>query len=311
MLKINNLSVTYFENASKKALNNINLELNKGEILGIIGESGCGKTTIVNSIMDLLPETARIEGQITYNDNILDKSNIGKFRGTKIAYISQQFSASLSDYFKIGSQFDYLLKSQADYSKKKLSKIERNNKMISILAQLDLASDYLDKYPFQLAGGEQQRICIGMAISCNPELLIADEATSSLDSMTKEEILDILSNLNKKENLTILIISHDLPLIIKISHKIAVIYNGTIVEELKSSSINSILIHPYTELLLNSKPDFQKKFLAEKKCLRDCDSQNDEILNCPFFKYCKYYQITCSRPFLAKRNNDHFSKCIR
>ena len=301
MLNINKLNVTYYtNNACKQAVRNFNISIKQGEIVGIVGESGSGKTTVANAILQMLPNHTETSGVIKLDGTVLNKYNIQKNRGLNISYISQNFYASISNYFTIESQFDYLLKSISD-----LTKSNRTKKMRNVLSNLGFENpkEILHKYPFQLAGGMRQRIVIAMAISCEPKVLIADEPTSAVDTIIKGKLLNILYDLNKNKNLGILLISHDLPLVANFCKRIAVMFNGEIIEEGSSQSIFHNAIHPYTKLLLKSKPDFKKTILSEKRRINYGNSP------CSYFPWCDEAIEICNRELKENIAYHHYLKC--
>ena len=301
MLNLNNLSIKYFnEHTVKEAVKNISFSLNKGEKLGIVGESGCGKTSIINAILRILPENAEFVGDIEFEGQYLNKRNIHNYRGNKISYISQDFYASLSDNFTIQSQFNFLMKSISNIPKK-----ERKAEIITKLKNLGFknAIDILDKYPFQLAGGMRQRVIISLALLGEPVLLLADEPTSAVDCFIKKKLLNILNDLNSKRNLAILIISHDLSLIGNFCDRIIIMFDGEIIEEGRSECILNEPKHPYTKLLLESKPGMNKTVLAEKEIL------NTGFSPCIFFTWCKEAKKICKSEIRVKTNKDHYIKC--
>ena len=301
MLNLNNLSIKYFnEHAVKEAVKNISFSLNNGEKLGIVGESGCGKTSIINAILRILPGNTELLGDIQFEGQYLNKSNIHNYRGNKISYISQNFYASLSDNFTIKSQFNLLMKSISNIPKK-----ERKAEIINKLKDLGFknAIDILDKYPFQLAGGMRQRVIISLALLGEPILLLADEPTSAVDSFIKKKLLNILNELNRTRNLAILIISHDLSLIGNFCDRIIIMFDGEIIEEGRSDCILNKPKHPYTKLLLESKPDMNKTVLAEKEIL------NTGFSPCTFFTWCKEAKEICKSEIRVKTGKDYYLKC--
>ena len=305
MLEIRNLSVNYKKknNEEIKALSSININIKEGEILGVVGESGSGKTTIAKAILRLLPLNTIVEGEVFLSDLKIDDNNIDEMRGKKIAYITQSYYTSLSTRFNIGKQFDLILRSDSD-----LNKNLRKSKMLYLLSKLnfDNPKDLLSKYPFELSGGMLQRVIIAMAISQNPVLLIADEPTSSIDAITKSKLLELLMEISIKTKISILLISHDLALVHNFADTIAVTYQGFILECGDSKEIYNNPKHPYTELLINSKPDFNKKILEEKVVLRE-KSDSD----CLFHQYCRYFSKKCMNNVGNNSSMNSKFKCMR
>lgn len=303
MLTIKNLTVRYKrkDKSYLYALKEFDLELRQGEILGIVGESGSGKTTLAKAILNLLPPNAEKLGEIVLGGKILDNKNINDFRGTHIGYITQSYYTSLSNWFRVGTQFDMLYKSST-----RMTKSERKSKVLGLLQQLNFSQteELLEKYPFELSGGMIQRIIIAMAVSQNPLLLIADEPTSSIDAITKTKLLTLLRDINKKTKVSIILISHDLSLVHNFTDKLIITYKGYVLESGLSKEIYNRPQHPYTELLINSKPDFIKTQLKEKKMLRN----NDEC-KCIFFKYCPSFNNDCRKFHSESVNN--INQCVK
>ena len=303
ILEINDLSVNYLTKMNKiKAINKISLSIKKQEILGIIGESGSGKTTLANAILHLLPNNAEVFGKIYFNGIILSPQIIPLYYGKIISFIFQNIYSSLSENFTIKSQFHYLLKSNSNLKKK-----ERNQKILNILQELGFnnPNEILSKYPFQLSGGMLQRIIVAMAISSEPALLIADEPTSAIDENLKIKLLKILNMLKEKKELTILLISHDLSLVIDFCDTIAIMLNGEIVEKGKKYDILTNAMHPYTKLLFKSKPDFKKKNLTERKII------NTDIVNspCKYYPWCPIAIEQCKYEIKEYLCDEHLIKC--
>lgn len=250
ILSVNNLSINY--KLGKKiyyAVNNVTLSLNKNDSLAIVGESGCGKTTLGMSMLDLLPKEAEItDGKIYfYGRDILnlDRDKIRRVRGGKISMIFQDPLSSLNPVIKIGEQLRETLEAHGrDFSGARLAKILD-------AVQLKDTARITGSYPHQLSGGMRQRIMIAQALCSEPEILIADEPTTALDVTTQKEILDLLKNLISKFNLTLVFITHNFSIISELCSRIAVMYAGEIVEEGALGKIFKSPRHPYTKELIS------------------------------------------------------------
>ena len=256
-LQVENLEL-WFDNdyGSKKILNGISFDIYKGETLGIVGESGCGKSVTSLSIMRLLQSPpARIKGSIRIEGKellTLTEKQMQAIRGNRISMIFQEPMTSLNPVFTIGYQIMESL-----ILHKGMDKKAAHARAIELLELVGIpeAAKRVDEYPHQLSGGMRQRVMIAMALAGDPELLIADEPTTALDVTIQAQILDLLKSLQKKLNMSIIIITHDLGVIAEMADEVAVMYAGDIVEKAKTRELFSDPKHPYTIGLMNSIPD--------------------------------------------------------
>ena len=251
ILEVKNLSKTYYSKNSSifskeketKVLDDISFSINKGEIFGIVGESGCGKSTLGRSVVGL---TKDIQGQILVNGkNVNNTKKLSK----KVQIVFQDPLSSLNPKKKIGWILEEPLKIH-----KLGTKEERIRRVNEILELIGLDSSYRDRYPHELSGGQRQRISIGSAIMLNPELIIADEPVSALDVSVQAQILNLMMDLHEKLNLSYLFISHNLDVVYYMCDRVAVMYNGKIVELGSAEEIYNNPQHPYTKALLDSIP---------------------------------------------------------
>ncbi len=246
--------------SSPQILNNVNFDIYKGETLGIAGESGCGKTVTSLSVLRLLKTPpARLEGAIEFQgQNLLElpMKQMQKIRGNKIAMIFQEPMTSLNPFFKIGFQLGEVFKLH-----QKLDKKQSREKAIEMLraVNIPLPEKRVDEYPFQLSGGMRQRVMIAMALSCHPELLIADEPTTALDVTIQAQVLDLMRNLQKELGTSIMFITHDLGVIREICDRVIIMYCGEIVETAKVEELFQNPSHPYTNGLLSTLPKYGVK----------------------------------------------------
>lgn len=254
LLEINNLNVTYkMKGYEVKAVKNFNLALNKGQTIGIIGESGSGKSTLALSIMGLLDENAFVEGSIKYKGlelNSLNNAELNKIRWDKIAVVFQNSLDVLNPVLTIDYQISEVL-----IKNKNMTKLEASKKVELLLEKVGLEKDIKDMYPHQLSGGMRQKVLIAMGISCNPEILIVDEPTSSLDVISKMEIVYLLNEIREKENITLIVISHQMDTILALTEEIIVMYQGLILEKGNTKEVIDEPLHMYTRGLINSSPD--------------------------------------------------------
>ena len=282
-LKINNLSVDYqMRRETINAAKNVNIEVNKGEILGLVGESGSGKSTVGNAIINLIDEPGKVSsGSVILGDlNIHeDPMNIIKYRGNKIGLIFQDPQTSLNPILTVGEQLIETIQTHL-----KLSKEEAKNKSISLLKEVGIkdAEIRFDNYPHQFSGGMRQRVVISLALCCEPELLIADEPTTALDVSIQSQILDLIKKLTKERNLAVILITHDMGVIAETTDRVAVMKSGDLVE---IGTTKEILTKPkktYTKSLVSSVPPTNKKIsrfvIIEKENKKNKDN-SIKILN--------------------------------
>ena len=257
ILQVKDLAVAFQTYRGKvKAVRNVSFDLKRGQALGIVGESGCGKSVTAHAIMGLLPkENSIIEnGQILWQGQDLvnfQDEDLAKIRGNKIAMIFQDPMTSLNPVLTIGTQIKEVL-----FLHKQLSDKEATEKAVELLnlVGIPFAQKRLKDYPHQFSGGMRQRVMIAMALACEPELLIADEPTTALDVTVQAQILDLLKSLREKLNMSIIMISHDLGVIANICDEVAVMYAGQIVDKANFDYLFYLDHHPFTRGLLISLP---------------------------------------------------------
>ncbi len=248
-----------------KAVDGVNMTINKGEIVGIVGESGSGKSVLSQSILRLLDYDSNVhyEGEINFLDkNLLEipLSEMKKIRGNQISVIFQNPLTSLSPVHKIGKQLNEVLMLH-----KKVSKQEATLQSIELLKLTGIPNpeNCLKLYPFELSGGMQQRVMISMSLAMKPNLLIADEPTTALDVTIQEQILNLISDLNKELGMSVLFITHDMGAVSNLCHSVRVMYLGQIVEEAPTDVLFENPLHPYTEGLLACIPHVDKPTMEE------------------------------------------------
>jgi len=312
LLEVKNLSVEYNTPSGKiKALHNLTFTLEKGEVLGFLGESGSGKSTLAYAIMGILPSNATItSGEIIYDGiNLLKTSerDIRKIRGRKITLIPQNSMSALSPVHKIGDQMLEILQTHTRYSTKKAMKIIYNR-----LRTARLSRDVLNKYFHELSGGMRQRVVIAMSLLTNPDIIVADEPTTGLDVIVQFQILKELKSLQKKLGVSLIFISHDVSVIAYLSTKVAVLYGGYLYEYGTSYDVFKNSKNPYTILLLRSHPEIKSK----KMEITEIPGSPPNMLNppsgCIFHPRCPFSEDICKEkvPPLIKVGKDHFSRCF-
>lgn len=253
ILRLQDVKITYkLENSDFVAVNNVNLSLNKGDSLGIIGESGSGKTSLAMAIMGLLKKTTKVDGEIYYKDTdlqLISKKQLNEIRWNKIAIVFQNCLDVLNPLLTIHQQIYECIKKHI-----KVSREEINKKVKELLKIVGLDEECGECYPHQLSGGMRQRVLIAMALSCEPDVLIADEPTTALDAVSKNEIIELIKTLQKLKKFTLIVISHEMETILKLTSRVAVMYSGNIVEEGLTKEVINNPMHNYTRGLINSSP---------------------------------------------------------
>lgn len=258
MLKIDNITVQYGNN--KPTIEDFSLEISSGEIVAIVGESGSGKTTVIRSVLGLLPGQGKVtKGDIVFEgDSILNytQKQWNQCRGTKMSMIFQDCGAMINPNRRIGSQFVEYIRVHEDMPKDKAK-----DKAIDMLNRMRLpqAKDIMRKYPFQLSGGQRQRVGIAMAMTFQPKLLIADEPTSSLDVTTQSQIVKEMMELRDKYDTSIMIVTHNLAVAVYMADKIIVMKDGEVVDRGTRDEILNNTTSDYTKRLLASVPTWREE----------------------------------------------------
>ncbi len=282
-LKIKNLSVDYkMRRETINAAKNVNIDVSKGEILGLVGESGSGKSTVGNAIINLIDEPGRVSNGSIVLDGIdihADAENIVKYRGKKIGLIFQDPQTSLNPILTIGDQLIETIQAHLN-----LSANDAKNKAINLLKEVGIkdAETRFNNYPHQFSGGMRQRVVISLALCCEPELLIADEPTTALDVSIQSQILDLIKKLTKERNLAVILITHDMGVIAETTDRVAVMKNGDLVEIGPTKELLTKPKEIYTKSLVSSVPPTNKKIsrfkIIEKENKKQSDT-NIKILN--------------------------------
>ena len=307
LLNVKNLCVRTLENSQHQNLiDGVSFDIKKNEIVGLIGESGSGKSLTSLSILGLLEKNKfNISGEIIFNgNNLLDLDNnaMMEIRGSEISMIFQEPMSALNPTMKIGKQIFEVFKAHKNLSFKNTT--ERIKKLIKKV-KLDNVENLLDKYPHQISGGQKQRVMIVMALSCNPQLLIADEPTTALDVTIQKEIIEILKNLQKSEKLSILFISHDLRLVSNISDNILIMRNGKIIEQGSNKKIINYPKENYTKALL-SLIIHDKKRLKKLPTVESFDKNYKEEVETKKERNKRIKNIYSGKPILEIKNVSKF-----
>lgn len=283
MLQVKDLSIRFLSHKKEtEVVKKISFNLEMNKILGIVGESGSGKSVTSLAILGLLSENAILDGEIYFKEkNIISISNkaFENIRGKKIGMIFQEPMSSLNPTLTCGKQVYEVLKKHTDLNKKEIFK-----EVISLFEKVKLPTPQriFKSYPHQLSGGQKQRVMIAMAIACKPDLLIADEPTTALDVTVQKKIIELLKELQSENKMSILFISHDLPLVSEIADDVIVIYKGEIIEQGKTKDIFKSPQKQYTKALINSKPSLTERL---KKLPTVNDFIKKETFSEPYTKF--------------------------
>ncbi len=314
LLEIKNLEVVYVADDSvARAVNGIDLELCEGETLGIVGETGAGKTTTALSILRILPNPAgQIKnGEIVFmGKNLLElsESEMTRVRGSEISMIFQDPMTSLNPVITVGDQIAEALFLHNDEN---MTKVEIDLKVSELLELVGISAERKIDYPHQFSGGMKQRVVIAMALACNPKLVIADEPTTALDVTIQAQVLKMMYELKKKTGTSMILITHDLGIVAQICDKVAVMYSGEIVE---SGTVYDLFEgerhHPYTKGLFSSIPLLEEKCKRLQPIMGMMPDPLDLPKGCKFEPRCEYATQKCkSRIPNNVRIKSHLIKC--
>ncbi|NIP29831.1 MAG: ATP-binding cassette domain-containing protein [Candidatus Dadabacteria bacterium] len=316
LLEIKDLRVSFkVEKENIEVLSGINLDIEKGQIVGVVGESGCGKTLTALSVMGLLPiPPATINsGEVIFDNNNLlelDQNQLRGYRGNRISMIFQEPISSLNPVYTIGDQIGEVIRTHKD-----VTKIEEKEMVIELLNLVGIPSPEtrFKSYPHEMSGGMCQRVMIAMALACKPELLIADEPTTALDVTIQAGILKLIKDLREKIGMAVLFISHDLGVISQIADEIYVLYAGKVVEKGSVNDVFSHPTHPYTIGLIKSIPNIEHRKDKLYSIPGVIPSPNDFPKGCRFNNRCEYAFDECynSEPRLEEISGKHESACFK
>ena len=313
-LEIKGLVVEYQTNDEVvHALNGLDVEIESGKTLGLVGETGAGKTTAALSILQLVdPITGVIiDGEILLDgEDVREKSDaeMGEIRGDLVSMIFQDPMTSLNPVLTIDDQIAEVIAHHRDVSKKESLVTARE-----MLELVGIPGWRGVEYPHQFSGGMKQRVVIAIALACNPHLLIADEATTALDVTIQAQVLVMMRELKEKFNTSMLLITHDLGIVAEICDTVAIIYAGQIVEYGTLEDVFENTLHPYTEGLFNSLPNLEDRNARLKPIKGIMLDPTDLPPGCPFCARCDYAIPACEEinPDKLFRTDTHYVKCHR
>jgi oligopeptide/dipeptide ABC transporter ATP-binding protein len=314
LLKVEDLRTQFHTDAGLvNVVDGVTLELKKGEILGVVGESGCGKSVTSLSVMQLLPKgiSKVASGSITLEgQNILSMSSsqLRKMRGSQISMIFQEPMTSLNPVFKIGEQIMEAIRFHM-----KLSKKEAKAYAIEMLKKVGISrpDSVVDEYPHQLSGGMRQRVMIAMAMACEPKILIADEPTTALDVTIQAQILNLMRQLQREKGTSIMLITHDLGIVAQMCDRVVVMYAGQVVEETDVKSLFKNPKHPYTKGLLASLPQLSGNQNKLNSIPGQVPALDEMPTGCRFAPRCESRMSVCDKnnPSLIDVENNHNCRC--
>lgn len=310
LLDIKNLHVHYVTDTEDvQAVNGVNLRLKQGEVLGLVGETGAGKTTVALSVMQLVPDPPGIilDGEILFKGRNLiynTKKENQEMRGNGISMIFQDPMTALNPIMTIGQQL-----AEVVIKHKKLGKKEALEVAAEMLEKVGVTRDRLNDYPHQFSGGMKQRAIIAMALLCNPEILIADEPTTALDVTIQAQVLEIIRNLVREQDMSMILITHDLGVVAETCDHVAIMYAGEVVEYGTVWDVYTNPKHPYTRGLFDSIPkmDGEEERLSPIPGL----APNSTALpgGCYFHPRCKFCQDRCREQSPEMKGTEHQYKC--
>ncbi|WP_297810083.1 ABC transporter ATP-binding protein [uncultured Finegoldia sp.] len=315
VIEVDNLNVSFNTYAGEvKAVRGVTFDIYDGEALALVGESGCGKTVVSKSILQILPKSAVIKepSSIRYmNEEVLkmDKKRLRQYKGSDVSMIFQDPMTSLNPTMKIGKQITESLLLHTD-----LSKDEANKEAIKLLKTVNIpnAEERVNQYPHELSGGMRQRVMIAIALACNPNVILADEPTTALDVTIQAQILDLMRELRDTKNTSIVLVTHDLGVVADFADRIQVMYAGEIMETGTVQEIFKDAHHPYTWALLMSVPRLDSSKDNELYSLGGTPPDLlMEIPGCPFAARCDYAMQICKeqKPPQTKYSEHHVCRC--
>lgn len=285
-----------------QALKNVSFTLRQKEIVALVGESGCGKTTAGLSLLGLTPSTAIRQGNIFFEGIDLmqkEKKRWRELRGKEVAMVFQDPMTSLNPTMSVGKQIRESL-----IAHRMLTKKEAEKEAVELLntVGIDEPEKRMRQYPHELSGGMRQRVMIAVAVALKPKLLIADEPTTSLDVTIQAQVLDLLKRLHEKNDMAVLLITHDLGVVAHLAHRVIVMYGGTIVEEGRCEEIFHSPHHPYTQALLRCLPTLQSQKEKKLECIAGSPpSLLRSLPGCPFYSRCPHAMRICPLEFPSFR----------
>jgi len=312
LLSVQDLVVKYSSGGVPvHAVNGVSFSLAAGKTLGLVGETGAGKTTIAKTIMRILPDHAvkLVEGQIFYKgEDILHipEKSMRTLRGGQISMVFQDPMTALNPVKTVSDQIAESIRQHQDVNKKQAHK-----EAVGILETVGISADRADEYPHQFSGGMKQRVVIALAIACNPEILIADEPTTALDVTIQAQVLELIDNIRRELNTSLILITHDLGVVAEICDSVAVVYAGQIVETGSKEDIFDHPTHPYTRGLFSALPDMSKDVERLSPIDGRPPDPTDIPAGCAFHPRCEHATEECGEGEVPMQQvgENHYSRC--
>jgi peptide/nickel transport system ATP-binding protein len=313
VLEVKDLSVQYvLEDETVEAVNDVSFTIRKGSTLGLVGETGAGKTSTALAVLRLIPDPPGVikQGTITLcgRDMLsLDTAQMSQVRGKDVSMIFQDPMTSLNPVFTVGEQIAESIEIHEQLSKKEA--FERAQEMLEMVG---IPKDRAHEYPHQFSGGMRQRVVIAIALACSPKLLIADEPTTALDVTIQAQVLELMQNLKTKYGTSMIIITHDLGIVAEICDEVAVMYAGRIIEQGTLTDVFNHTKHPYTEGLFNSLPKIGDRATRLKPIKGMMPDPTNLPVGCAFAPRCSYATAACkeSQPTIHSFSETHFVRCL-
>ncbi len=318
LLEINNLRTYFFTHEGVvKAVDDISLSVDSGEMVGIVGESGCGKSVLARSILRLIPDPPGriVGGEISFGDNsLLDLSEkeMQQIRGNEISMIFQEPMTSLNPVYTVGTQVAEVFRKHQKISKREA--IERSIEMLGMVG-IPSPESRVKEYPFQMSGGMRQRIVIAMALACHPKLILADEPTTALDVTIQAQILNLINKLEREFGTSMILITHDLGVIAEVVARVIVMYAGKLVEQALVDDLFNRPLHPYTQGLMWSVPSLEEDQNKDTEPLKEIPGIVPDLghlpQGCYFSPRCSKKMEICrnEEPILVENLPGHWVKC--
>ena len=313
LLRIEDLTIHFpTEEGDVRAVNGVSLSVEAGQTLGLVGETGAGKTTTALGILRLVPEPGQVEsGSIIYKDRdimTMSEKEVQDIRGNEISMIFQDPMTALNPVMTVGDQVaEVILRHQ------NCTKVEAQQRMIDILGKVGIGPDRASDYPHQFSGGMKQRVVLAIALACNPKLLLADEPTTALDVTIQAQVMRMINDLKREFNTSMILITHDLGIVAESCDQVAIMYAGEIVEYGSLEDIFDHTAHPYTKGLFNSIPSLDK----DTERLQPIQGLMPDPANlpegCKFHPRCPYAVEACAQqhPGMTELTPGHLCRCLR